>query len=197
MAVHHQSGSWSNKSILAGYGLSATIGPQEPTRADIKRLNSRSGGEHAGKGNWMQNYTPRPIIGSGRPKKMYEYSLGDLPVVQKRLPGLAKRKIFKYKTEKKTAGPKKDADGAQTKPVNITIGDFMNVDKSSTKSQKTVSLNGYEDMETDSSSMSSRYKSGNSTESSLVEQFTRMRGVGPRRMYHTPTMITPYEARED
>lgn len=102
MATQYQTGSWSSPSILVGYGLSATIGPTEPTPADMKRFNSRSGGKHSGKGNWMQNYRPQPIIPSGRPKKMYNYELGDVPVVQTRLPNLTARKIGKYKGLKKT-----------------------------------------------------------------------------------------------
>lgn len=122
MATHHQSGSWTSPSILAGYGLSAVIGPVEPTSQDLKRLNSRSGGA-SGKGNWMQTFNPRPIQGSGRPKKMYNYDLGEEPVIRRRLPGLEKRKVASFKGFKKTFPIKKLAPatnnrGGQNAPVN-------------------------------------------------------------------------------
>lgn len=117
MASLQQSGSWSTSSILVGYGLSSIIGPTNPTSAEMKRLNCRSGGKHSGKGNWMQDYRPTPIIGSGRPKKMYDYETADIVVPQQRLAGLVSRKVVKYKGLKKktdikiTLGPNIDDDG--------------------------------------------------------------------------------------
>ena len=116
-------GSWSSSTVLAGYGLSAVIGPTEPTPADIKRLNSRSGGEHAGHGNWMQTYRPVPITGSGRPKTMYNYLKGDKPLVQTRLPGLTSRKTSsfrggqKYNDKSRFLGINRDIDKGQLPPV--------------------------------------------------------------------------------
>ncbi len=122
MASLVQQGSWSSPSILAGYGLSAKIGPTEQTTTDTMRLNSRSGGKFSGKGNWMQDYRPKPIMGSGRPKVMYDYEKGDGVVVQRRPEGLVNRKIGKFKkpfsksltkTLAKNAGfgPQKNVDG--------------------------------------------------------------------------------------
>ena len=127
MASLVQQGSWSSPSILAGYGLSAKIGPNETTPIDKQRLNSRSGGKFSGVGNWMQDYRPKPIMGSGRPKKMYDYESGDGVIVQKRPEGLVSRKIGKFVKrkfgkekiiiKKDIMGPSRDADGAMA-PIN-------------------------------------------------------------------------------
>ena len=152
MASLTQSGSWTSSSILAGYGLSAKVGPTQPTPADMKRFNSRSGGKHSGVGNWMQSYRPKPIMGSGRPKKMYNYELGDLPVIRQRLPGLATRKVSNFKGLKKSDGLKtligmgRDVDGNQT-PVVVGKGvDLMEwlkelneYDPNDTETQTTIS----------------------------------------------------------
>lgn len=123
MATQYQTGSWTSSSILAGYGLTAVIGPQEPTSADVKRLNSRAGGPHSGHGNWMQTFNPRPIQKSGRPKKMYNYDYVETPIVQKRNPGLEPRKVSKFKGLKKSnvlsnLAPSRDTDGSQAAVVN-------------------------------------------------------------------------------
>lgn len=122
MATHYQSGSWSSPSILAGYGLSAVIGPVEPTKADVKRYNSRSGGNHSGHGNWMQTFMPRPVIKSGGPEKMYNYDFEKMPIVQSRLPSLGSRKVQKYRGFRKglrveKQGVNRDDDGGRVEPV--------------------------------------------------------------------------------
>lgn len=119
MATHYQSGAWNSSSILQGYGLMAVIGAYEPTREDVKRLNSRSGGEHAGHGNWMQTFNPKPVIKKGPPTKVYEYGQGSEVVIKSRLPGLPQRKVSKFKGFKKTPnvilkiGASRDVDGVQ------------------------------------------------------------------------------------
>ena len=119
MATQYQQGAWNSSSILQGYGLMAVIGPTEPTPADIKRLNSRSGGAHAGHGNWMQTFNPRPVIKDGPPTKVYDYGQGGDVVVRSRLPGLAQRKVTKFRGLKKSPkvilklGSAMDADGIQ------------------------------------------------------------------------------------
>ena len=128
MATHYQSGAWNSSSILQGYGLMAVIGAHEPTREDVKRLNSRSGGEHAGHGNWMQTFNPKPVIKNGPPTKVYEYGQGSEVVIKSRLPGLPQRKVSKFKGLKKTPnvilkiGASRDVDGVQ-ETVNVPITD--------------------------------------------------------------------------
>lgn len=109
MAVNIQSGAWNSSSILQGYGLMAVIGPYEPTKADVKRFNSRSGGAHAGHGNWMQTFNPRPVIKDGPPTPVYDYGLGAQVLVQSRLPSLATRQVSKFRGLKnpKVTGLKK------------------------------------------------------------------------------------------
>ncbi len=124
--------------ILAGYGLMSTVGPQEPTKADIKRLNSRSGGEIRGFGNWMQSFNPGPIIKSGGPDKMYDYGQKVPVVVQARLPGLETRKVstFKgYKTPKSSIKIGRDVDGSQSIPV---IGPVVGEKKEENKKAEDV-----------------------------------------------------------
>lgn len=119
MAVNYQSGAWNSSSILQGYGLMSVIGPTEPTKEDIKRLNSRSGGKHAGHGNWMQTFNPRPVIKNGFATKVYDYGQGSDVIVQSRLPSLATRKVGKFRGFKRSPnvllklGPATDIDGTQ------------------------------------------------------------------------------------
>jgi len=128
MATHTQSGAWNSSSILQGYGLMATIGPYEPTKADVKRFNSRSGGAHAGHGNWMQTFNPRPVIKDGPPSKVYDYGLGPEVRVQSRLPSLATRKVSKFKGFKKSSdkvvklGALVDIEGIQA-PKSVPVDD--------------------------------------------------------------------------
>jgi len=67
------------------WGLVRHIGPYAGTAEDERRANSRSGGPHAGHGNWMQTFNPsRNGDGDARvyqPEQMYSYSDGAEPVV--------------------------------------------------------------------------------------------------------------------
>ena len=182
MATQYQSGSWSTPSILVGYGLSATVGPTEPTPTDIKRLNSRSGGKHSGQGNWMQNYRPTPIMKNDKPKKMYEYGFGDLPVIQSRLPGLAARKVGKYKGLKKYTTTKfgvgRDEDGHSRVNRNDIRGWLSDI-------------NSYGRMDTDT--VVSR-RSGDTTNSDervvLPDRVVQNNNIGPNAAVMPPPIIT-------
>ena len=44
------------------WGLTAKVGPWKSTPKDLKEFNSRAGGPHAGHGNWMQTFNPKPYI---------------------------------------------------------------------------------------------------------------------------------------
>lgn len=85
-------------SVLAGYGLAGKDGPWAATPRDKKILNSRVGGEHAGHGNWMQSFNPKPYIQTRPSSKQYHYQDGpDIHVEGKfevapesRIPGITR-----------------------------------------------------------------------------------------------------------
>lgn len=164
MATHYQSGAWNSSSILQGYGLMAVIGAYEPTREDVKRLNSRSGGEHAGHGNWMQTFNPKPVIKNGPPTKVYEYGQGSEVVIRSRGPGLPQRKVSKFKGFKKTPnvilkiGASRDVDGVQ-ETVNVPLTDEIleRNRRLSDVSMKTSSSSSIQAPSTVYSQVSSRY----------------------------------------
>lgn len=182
MATQYQSGSWSTPSILVGYGLSSTVGPTAPTPTDIKRLNSRSGGKHSGQGNWMQNYRPTPIMKNDKPKKMYDYGLGDLPVIQSRLPGLAARKIGKYKGLKKSTttttkfGVGRDEDSRVNRnDINDWLSD----------------INSYRRMDTETVGSGSRMDTNNSDERIVIpDRVVQNNNIGPNAAVIPPPIIT-------
>lgn len=68
------------------WGLVRHIGPWKDTPEDQRRANSRSGGPHAGHGNWMQTFNPsRNGDGDARvyqPERAYSYADGAIPVVK-------------------------------------------------------------------------------------------------------------------
>lgn len=187
MASLTQAGAWTSSSILAGYGLSAKVGPTEPTTADMKRFNSRSGGKHSGVGNWMQSYRPKPIMGTGRPKKMYDYELGDLPVIRQRLPGLATRKVSKFKGLKKSEGLKtiigmgRDVDGNQTPVVvggGIALQEWLN------------ELNNYDPNDTETTFTVSRQSSTNSDERVRIpDRMVQNDNIGPNAARRPPPYV--------
>jgi hypothetical protein len=61
MAARETTRSWSGKANPA-WGLTTKVGPWTSTPADIQKYNSRAGGPHAGHGNWMQSFNPKPYI---------------------------------------------------------------------------------------------------------------------------------------
>ena len=61
MAALETSRSWSGKGNPV-WGLTTKSGPWKSTPKDLKEFNSRSGGPHAGNGNWMQQFNPHPYI---------------------------------------------------------------------------------------------------------------------------------------
>lgn len=63
--------SWTN-----GWGLASRDGPWSATPRDKQILNSRSGGEHPGHGNWMQTFNPKPYIQTKPSSKQYKYNDG-------------------------------------------------------------------------------------------------------------------------
>lgn len=190
MAGLTQQGAWNSSSILAGYGLSSVIGPIQPTSADIKRYNSRSGGKHSGVGNWMQNYRPTPIIESGRPKRMYDYGHGELPAVQKRLPGLSSRKVGSYR------GPRKPLEFKTLRAArDIDEGQLPSVVKNETAIQDWLGdINSYADMETESTNTRPRRASTVNTDYIRIpDRMVQNNNRGPNPANHFPSFVADDE----